>query len=79
MRYSDAIWRPSSCFSPGKGRKPSFVVLHITDGSPSVQNAAERFAASKAGVSPHFLVGQAGSDRGSGSAATCENDGDAGQ
>lgn len=60
MRYSDAIWRPSSCFSPGKGRKPSFVVLHITDGSPSVQNAAERFAASKAGVSPHFLVGQAG-------------------
>ena len=60
MRYSDAIWRHSSCFSPGKGRKPSFVVLHITDGSPSLQNAVERFAASKAGVSPHFLVGQAG-------------------
>ncbi len=60
MRYSDAIWRPSSCFSPGNGRKPTFVVLHITDGSPSVKNSAERFAASKAGVSPHFLIGQAG-------------------
>jgi len=60
MRYSDAIWRPSSCFTAGNGRKPTFAVLHITDGSPSVQNAAERFAASKAGVSPHFLIGQGG-------------------
>lgn len=60
MRYADAIWRPSSCFTAGNGRKPTFVVLHITDGSPSVKNSAERFAASKAGVSPHFLVGQGG-------------------
>ncbi len=60
MRYPDAIWRPSSCFSPGHGRKPTFVVIHITDGAPSVQNSAERFASSKAGVSPHFLIGQGG-------------------
>ena len=60
MRYADAIWRPSPCFTVGNGRKPTFAVLHITDGSPSVQNAAERFAASKAGVSPHFLIGQGG-------------------
>ena len=60
MRYADAIWRPSSCFTAGNGRKPTFVVLHITDGAPSVKNSAERFAASKAGVSPHFLIGQGG-------------------
>ena len=60
MHYADAIWRPSSCFTAGNGRKPSFVVLHITDGAPSVQNSAERFASSKAGVSPHFLIGQGG-------------------
>lgn len=60
MRYPDAIWRPSSCFSPGHGRKPTFIVIHITDGAPSVQNSAERFASSKAGVSPHFLIGQGG-------------------
>ena len=60
MRYADAIWRPSSCFTVGNGRKPTFAVLHITDGAPSVQNSAERFASSKASVSPHFLIGQGG-------------------
>ena len=35
-------------------------VLHITDGSPSVQNAAERFAAFKSWRIASFLIGQGG-------------------
>lgn len=59
MRYPDALWRPSPNFSKGRPKSPKFIVLHITDGAPSVKNAAEHFVL-KGGLAPHFLIGQGG-------------------
>jgi N-acetyl-anhydromuramyl-L-alanine amidase AmpD len=59
MRYPDALWRPSPNFSRGRPKSPKFVVIHITDGSPNVAQAASHFVM-RGGLAPHFLIGQAG-------------------
>ena len=59
MRYADVIWRPSHASQREMVENPLCRAAHH-DGSPSVQNSAERFASSKVGVSPHFLIGQGG-------------------
>lgn len=60
-RYPDAIWLPSPNFSRDwPDGSPQFATIHITDGQPIAERAAERLCQSKTLASAHFLVGQAG-------------------
>lgn len=59
MRYPQAEWRPSPNFDR-RQVKPSFLVVHITDGGPSFDKCVERFTRRETRLAPHFVVGRDG-------------------
>jgi N-acetyl-anhydromuramyl-L-alanine amidase AmpD len=58
--YPGAVWSPSPNHSSRKGAVVDKIVLHITDGSPSLKNCVERFQRPETKSSPHFVVGRDG-------------------
>ena len=58
--YPGAGWAPSPNHSSRKSAVVDKVVIHITDGSPSLSGCIERFQRPKTKASPHFVVGRGG-------------------
>ena len=58
--YPGAVFSPSPNHSSRKGAVVDKIVLHITDGSPSLKNCVERFQRPETKASPHFVVGRDG-------------------
>ena len=58
--YPGAVWSPSPNHSSRKGAVVDKVVIHITDGSPSLRNCVERFQKAETKAAPHFVVGRGG-------------------
>ena len=58
--YPGAVWSPSPNHSSRKGATADKIVIHITDGSPSLKNCVERFQRPETKSSPHFVVGRDG-------------------
>lgn len=58
--YPGAVWSPSPNHSSRKGAVVDKVVIHITDGGPSLRNCVERFQKAETKASPHFVVARDG-------------------
>lgn len=58
--YPGAVWSPSPNHSSRRGAVVDKVVIHITDGSPSLSGCIERFCKAETKASPHFVVGRGG-------------------
>lgn len=58
--YPGAVWAPSPNHSSRKGAVVDKIVLHITDGSPSLSGCVERFCKAETKASPHFVIGRDG-------------------
>ncbi len=58
--YPGAVWAQSPNHSSRKGAAVNKVVIHITDGSPSLSGCVERFQRPETKASPHFVVGRGG-------------------
>jgi N-acetyl-anhydromuramyl-L-alanine amidase AmpD len=58
--YPLATWSPSPNHSSRKGAVVDKVVIHITDGGPSLRNCVERFCKAETKASPHFVVARDG-------------------
>lgn len=58
--YPLASWSPSPNHSSRRGAVVDKVVIHITDGSPSLKNCVERFQKAETKASPHFVIGRGG-------------------
>lgn len=58
--YPGAAWAPSPNHSSRKGAVVDKVVIHITDGSPSLSGCVERFCKAETKASPHFVIGRGG-------------------
>ena len=58
--YPGAVWMPSPNHSSRKGAVIDKVVIHITDGSPSLSGCVERFQRPATKASPHFVIGRGG-------------------
>ena len=58
--YPGAVWMPSPNHSSRKGAVIDKVVIHITDGSPSLSGCVERFQRPATKAAPHFVVGRGG-------------------
>ena len=58
--YPLASWSPSPNYSSRRGAVVDKVVIHITDGSPSLSGCVERFQKAETKASPHFVVGRDG-------------------
>lgn len=58
--YPGAVWSPSPNHSSRKGAVVDKIVVHITDGSPSLSGCVERFQRPETKASPHFVIGRDG-------------------
>ena len=58
--YPGAVWMPSPNHSSRRGAVVDKIVIHITDGSPSLRNCVERFQRAETAASPHFVIGRDG-------------------
>lgn len=58
--YPLATWSPSPNHSSRKGAVVDKVVIHITDGGPSLKNCVDRFQRPETKASPHFVIGRDG-------------------
>lgn len=58
--YPGAVWSQSPNHSSRKGAVVDKVVIHITDGSPSLSGCVERFQRPETKASPHFVIGRGG-------------------
>lgn len=58
--YPGAVWSQSPNHSSRKGAVIDKVVIHITDGSPSLSGCVERFQKAETKASPHFVIGRDG-------------------
>lgn len=58
--YPGAVWSPSPNHSSRKGATVDKIVIHITDGGPSLRNCVERFQKAETKAAPHFVVGRGG-------------------
>ena len=58
--YPGAVWSPSPNHSSRRGVVVDKIVIHITDGGPSLSNCVERFQREETKASPHFVVGRDG-------------------
>lgn len=58
--YPGAVWSPSPNHSSRRGAVVDKIVVHITDGSPSLRNCVERFQKAETKASPHFVIGRDG-------------------
>ncbi len=58
--YPGSTWSPSPNHSSRKGAVVDKIVIHVTDGGPSLRNCVERFQRTETKASPHFVVGRGG-------------------
>lgn len=58
--YPLATWAPSPNHSSRKGATVDRIVIHVTDGGPSLRNCVERFQRTETQAAPHFVVGRGG-------------------
>lgn len=58
--YPGAVWSPSPNHSSRKGATVDKIVIHVTDGGPSLRNCVERFQRPETKAAPHFVVGRGG-------------------
>jgi len=58
--YPGSTWSPSPNHSSRKGAVVDKIVIHVTDGGPSLRNCVERFQRTETQASPHFVVGRDG-------------------